>query len=109
LSNKPLQASIVIGSFGSSEGLVAQLFDLEAKQDVHSPAPKYEKPLRYGKLPEIHHIFRKDPKNPPKIVSLFFVGAVAAALPALFIAVRPVSPSLRLSDFWPPKQASIGG
>lgn len=38
---------------------------------------------RYGSKPEIHHIFRDDPKSPPKVVSLFFTLAVLAALPVL--------------------------
>ncbi len=87
LAEKPLKASVVIGSFGSAAALAAPLFDIEIKIDPNAAPVVDEKPLRYGKLPEIHHIFREDPKNPPKIVSLFFLLAVLATIPALFIGV----------------------
>lgn len=48
-----------------------------------------EKPMRYGKLDEIHHIFRTDPKSPPKLITLVFVLAAVAPLP-LLIAVWAV-------------------
>ncbi|PTB68776.1 hypothetical protein BBK36DRAFT_1191910 [Trichoderma citrinoviride] len=85
LSQEPLEASLVLGSFGSTKGSVTPVFDFAVKLDPATAAPKYEKPLRYGKLAEIHHIFRADPKNPPKIVSLAFSLAVLASIPALFI------------------------
>jgi oligosaccharyltransferase complex subunit delta (ribophorin II) len=77
----------VLASFGSAQGLDSLLFDLELNLDPNAAAPAYEKPVRYGKQPEIHHVFRADPKNPPKIISLFFALAVAAAVPALFVVV----------------------
>lgn len=88
LSQEPLEASLVLGSFGASQGLIAPVFDISVKLDPATAVPSYEKPLRYGKLAEIHHIFRADPKNPPKIVSITFALAVLAAVPALFIGVR---------------------
>jgi oligosaccharyltransferase complex subunit delta (ribophorin II) len=95
VSSKPLQASIVIGSFGSSQAFESKLLNIDVQIDANTPIPKYERPLRYGKLAEIHHIFRPDPRSPPKIISLVFVVAVLAAIPALFIAVRkPMSFSL---------------
>ncbi|SPO02227.1 related to oligosaccharyltransferase delta subunit (ribophorin II) [Cephalotrichum gorgonifer] len=84
-SEKPLHASIVIGSFGTAKGLVAPLFDLEVKHDASAAVPKYEKPLRYGKLPEIRHSPPEEKKTPPKVFSLFFLLAVLATVPALFI------------------------
>ena len=39
--------------------------------------------MRYGKRDEIHHIFRQDPKSPPKIITLVFVAAALAPLPIL--------------------------
>lgn len=63
------------------------MFDLEVKTDPNVPLPKYEKPLRYGKLAEIHHIFKADPKSGPKVISLFFVLAVLATVPVLLGAV----------------------
>lgn len=55
--------------------------------DPNQAAPAYEAPLRYGKQPEIHHIFRADPKNPPVVVSLVFALAVLATVPALLVGV----------------------
>lgn len=88
LSKEPLQASLVLGSFGSSKGSISPVFNIAVKTDPKAPAPKYEAPLRYGKLDEIHHIFRADPKSPPKIISLVFALAVVATIPALFVGVR---------------------
>ncbi|KAL7939715.1 Alpha/Beta hydrolase protein [Trichoderma chlorosporum] len=85
LSQEPLEASLVLGSFGSSKGSVTPVFGFTVQLDPVVTAPSYEKPLRYGKLAEIHHIFRADPKNPPKIVSITFALAVLATVPALFI------------------------
>ena len=64
--------------------------------DPSAPASAQEKPLRYGKLPEIHHTFRSDPKNPPVIVSLLFTVAVLATVPVLFGTVRIVPPRRRV-------------
>jgi len=85
LSQEPLEASLVLGSFGSTKGSVTPVFDFTVKLDPVAALPSYEKPLRYGKLAEIHHIFRDDPTSPPKIVSLAFALAVLATVPALFI------------------------
>lgn len=87
LSQEPLEASLVLGSFGSTKGSATPVFDFTVKLDPATTVPSYEKPLRYGKLAEIHHIFRDDPKNPPKIVSIAFALAVLATVPALFIGV----------------------
>ncbi|KAM3440626.1 hypothetical protein MY4824_002074 [Beauveria thailandica] len=84
-SATPLEAKIVLGSFGSSKAIVASVFDVNVVRDP-SHVNTYEAPLRYGKRPEIHHIFRADPKNPPKMISLAFAGAVLAAIPVLFIS-----------------------
>ncbi|KEY68372.1 hypothetical protein S7711_01150 [Stachybotrys chartarum IBT 7711] len=84
LSQSPLEASLIIGSFGSSAGSVTPVFDIEVVLDSAAPKPKSPTTLRYGKLNEIHHIFRPDPKNPPKIVSIFFSLAVLATIPAVF-------------------------
>ncbi|KAJ9151854.1 Dolichyl-diphosphooligosaccharide--protein glycosyltransferase subunit 2 [Pleurostoma richardsiae] len=86
LAGKPLHASVIIASFGSEKGLIAPAFDLQVSLDPNTPAPTYTEPVRYGKKPEIHHIFGGDPRSPPKIVSLFFVAVVLATVPALFVA-----------------------
>ncbi|KAK3336149.1 Oligosaccharyltransferase subunit Ribophorin II-domain-containing protein [Cercophora scortea] len=85
LSAQPLKASVVIASFGATQGLNTPVFDVQITMDPSATPPSYTKPLRYGKQPDIHHIFRDGPKSPPKVVSLFFVLAVLATVPALFI------------------------
>jgi oligosaccharyltransferase complex subunit delta (ribophorin II) len=82
-ASKPIEASIVIGSFGSSKGYDDKAFSLALNLDPNVPLSATEKPSRYGKLPEIHHIFRADPKSPNILISLFFTIAVLATLPIL--------------------------
>ncbi|KAI2472563.1 Oligosaccharyltransferase subunit Ribophorin II-domain-containing protein [Annulohypoxylon bovei var. microspora] len=86
VSNSPLKVSLVIASFGSSEGFEKEIFDVQLTRDPIAATLTYEKPLRYGKQPEIHHTFRADPTSPPKIISLVFVLAVLATVPTLFIS-----------------------
>ncbi|GKT91868.1 oligosaccharyltransferase subunit ribophorin II [Colletotrichum tofieldiae] len=85
LATEPLKASIVIGSFGASKALETTLFDVAVKRDASAAVPTYEAPVRYGKQPEIHHIFKEGDKSPPKIISLAFVIAVLATIPVLLI------------------------
>ncbi|KAI9879489.1 MAG: hypothetical protein M1830_008365 [Pleopsidium flavum] len=82
-SSKPLYATLIIASFGSSQPYSNHIFDVNVKLDPNVPYAAPENPLRYGKLPEIHHTFKADPKSPPKVISLVFAGAVIAALPIL--------------------------
>ncbi|MCJ1359916.1 MAG: hypothetical protein MMC33_009919, partial [Icmadophila ericetorum] len=84
-SPKPLSASIIVASFGSSKPYSSKVFDLIIKSDQNTPIPPSEKPLRYGKLPEIQHTFRPDPTSPPMQISMVFALFVVAALPNLFI------------------------
>ncbi|KAK4166656.1 Dolichyl-diphosphooligosaccharide--protein glycosyltransferase subunit Swp1 [Cladorrhinum sp. PSN259] len=86
LANEPLKASIVIGSFGSAKPLDTPVFNVKIETDPAIPPPAYEKPVRYGKKAEIHHIFRANPKSPPTIISIVFALAVVSALPALLIS-----------------------
>ncbi|MCJ1313778.1 hypothetical protein MMC25_007458 [Agyrium rufum] len=85
-SSRPITASIAIASFGDSNPYLSKAFELAINNDPSSPPPSVEKPIRYGKLPEINHIFKSDPKSPVKILSLFFTAIVLAALPTLFTA-----------------------
>ncbi len=87
-STAPLKASVVLASFGSSQGLNTPVFSVTLKTDPNATPLVYEKPLRYGKRELIHHTFRADPKNPPKIISAFFSLAVLATVPVLFVGVR---------------------
>lgn len=84
-SSAPLKASVILGSFGSSQGLNKPTFSVELKTDPNTAPITYEKPLRYGKREEIRHIFRSDPKNPPKVISIAFAIAVLATVPVLFV------------------------
>jgi oligosaccharyltransferase complex subunit delta (ribophorin II) len=86
-STKPLTATLLLASFGTSQGYSSPVFNLEVKTDPNVALPKYEKPLRYGKLAEINHIFKPDPRSGPKIVSIFFVLAILATMPILLGAV----------------------
>ncbi|PBP27593.1 oligosaccharyltransferase subunit ribophorin [Diplocarpon rosae] len=81
--SQPLQASLLLASFGPSQGFSNHVFDLDVQTDTNKPKPKYEKPLRYGQREEISHIFKEDPKSGPKIISIFFVLAILATVPVL--------------------------
>jgi oligosaccharyltransferase complex subunit delta (ribophorin II) len=59
------------------------VFDLAVTRDPNVPLSVPEAPVRYAAEPEIHHIFRDDPKSPPKLITIVFAAAVAAALPIL--------------------------
>jgi oligosaccharyltransferase complex subunit delta (ribophorin II) len=83
-SSQPLRATLLLASFGTSQGFSNHVFNLKVKTDPNAPQPKYEKPLRYGKLEEINHIFKADPKSGPVVISVFFVLAVLATVPILF-------------------------
>ncbi|KAL8714576.1 MAG: hypothetical protein Q9220_001524 [cf. Caloplaca sp. 1 TL-2023] len=63
--------------------------------DPASPPPSSPKPLRYGKLPEIHHIFKADPTNPPKIITIVFLVAVLAAVPSLFYMISSANDRIK--------------
>ncbi|CAL3970368.1 unnamed protein product [Diplocarpon coronariae] len=82
-TGKPLQATLLLASFGPSKGFSDHIFDLDVQVDASIPKQKYEKPLRYGQREEIAHTFKEDPKSGPKIISIFFVLAVLATVPVL--------------------------
>lgn len=83
-ADSPISANLVIASFGSSTPYNNKVFSLNLVRDPAVPLVTPEPPLRYGKKPEIHHIFKADPRSPPRIISGFFTLAVAATLPVLF-------------------------
>lgn len=90
-SPQPLRATLLLASFGSSRPFSNHIFNLDVRTDPNLPKPQYDKPLRYGKLPEIHHIFKADPKSGPIIISVFFVGLVLATLPLLLGTVSTLN------------------
>lgn len=83
-SSSPLKASLVIASFGSSSPSNTFVFNVEVKRDATVAQPAKDAPLRYGKLAEINHIFRADPKSPPLVITLVFTGMALVTLPILF-------------------------
>ncbi|KAJ8605279.1 hypothetical protein MRB53_041473 [Persea americana] len=82
-SSKPLQASITLGTFGDSVPLRAHTFDIDVHLDPVNPQAIPSPPERYASKPEIHHIFRADPRSPPKLVSVVFTLAIIVTLPVL--------------------------
>jgi oligosaccharyltransferase complex subunit delta (ribophorin II) len=82
-ASDPIQAKLLIASFGSSDAYYTHAFDLAVTRDANAPLSTPEAPLRYGKLSEIHHIFRSDPKSSPTILSSVFTLAILACLPVL--------------------------
>ncbi|KAJ5622353.1 hypothetical protein N7528_005585 [Penicillium herquei] len=80
--SEPIDARVVIGSFGSSEAYDSSVFSLSIDRDPDHPVPTIEA-ARYGKLPEIHHIFKDAATSPPVIITLAFVALVGASLPIL--------------------------
>lgn len=82
-SNKALKASLVIASFGTSTPLNQHTFDLAVQVDQTAPLAVPSPPERYASKPEIHHIFKADPRSSPKIISLFFTLVILVTFPAL--------------------------
>lgn len=56
---------------------------MQVVRDPNVPLTIPEAPQRYASEPEIHHIFRDDPRSPSKIITIVFAAAVLAALPVL--------------------------
>ncbi|KAI9369808.1 Oligosaccharyltransferase subunit Ribophorin II-domain-containing protein [Aspergillus egyptiacus] len=81
-SSEPIDARILIGSFGESQAYNEPAFQLSLARNPDEPVPTFEV-SRYGKLPEIHHIFKNDPQSPPIVVTLAFVAMVLATFPVL--------------------------
>ncbi|RKF64335.1 Uncharacterized protein OnM2_019016 [Erysiphe neolycopersici] len=87
VSSQPLRATLLLASFGSSRAFSNHVFNLDVKLDsqaITATNSRYEKPLRYGKREEIHHIFKPDPRSGPIIISVIFAIAVTGSLLVLF-------------------------
>ena len=82
-SSKPLRASIILASFGSSTPFNQNIFDLTVQTDANAPPAAPSAPERYSSKPEIHHIFRSDPQSGPRVISLVFTIATLATVPVL--------------------------
>ncbi|PWY93496.1 oligosaccharyltransferase subunit ribophorin II [Aspergillus sclerotioniger CBS 115572] len=81
-ASEPLDARFLIGSFGDADAYNGAAFQLAVTRNPDEPVPTVEV-SRYGKLPEIHHIFKADAQSPPVVISLAFVAMVLATLPVL--------------------------
>lgn len=87
LSNShPVDADIVIGSFGLSQSYHSLAFHLSVDRDQNAPVPS-PPAERYGKQPEIHHIFKADAQSPPPVITLAFLLMVLCTIPALAASV----------------------
>ncbi|EPS42201.1 hypothetical protein H072_3939 [Dactylellina haptotyla CBS 200.50] len=84
LTSPSLTLTVAIGSFGQATPLSVEIATVNLSLDAATKKSLAEPPLKYGKLNEIHHIFRPEPRSPPKIISLVFLVGVLACLPALF-------------------------
>ncbi|RAH74145.1 putative oligosaccharyltransferase subunit ribophorin II [Aspergillus aculeatinus CBS 121060] len=80
--SEPLDARVLIGSFGEADAYNGAAFKLTVARNPDEPVPTVES-SRYGKLPEIHHIFKTDARSPPLVITLVFLALVLAALPVL--------------------------
>jgi oligosaccharyltransferase complex subunit delta (ribophorin II) len=107
-SSQPIDASLVIGSFGQTKGYNDKAFSLSIARDPSIPIASAEKRLRYGKLPEIHHIFKPDPKSPNILITLIFTGAVLAMVPMLLGTVWFCLPLLAMPPLTVEKWLYLG-
>ncbi|KAI9931034.1 hypothetical protein ASPWEDRAFT_99531 [Aspergillus wentii DTO 134E9] len=80
--SEPVDARFLIGSFGTAKAYNEAAFQLTVARNPDVPIPSVEV-SRYGKLPEIHHIFKTDAQSPNIIITLVFVGMTLTALPVL--------------------------
>ncbi|OJJ44558.1 hypothetical protein ASPZODRAFT_27215 [Penicilliopsis zonata CBS 506.65] len=81
-ASEPIDANLVIGSFGSAGAYNGPAFQLAVERNADEPLPS-STAERYGQLPEIHHIFRSDARSPPVVITLAFVAMALASLPVL--------------------------
>jgi oligosaccharyltransferase complex subunit delta (ribophorin II) len=80
--SNPIDAEIVIGSFGASDPYHKLAFQLSVNGEGKKSS-KSDDIERYGKLPEIHHIFKEDPQSPAVFLTLIFLLATLITIPVL--------------------------
>ena len=73
----------VFASFGNSKPYKSKIFDFAVDPDSSTPNTLAHQPSRYGKLPQIQHIFRSDPTSPNVVITIIFGCAIFASLPVL--------------------------
>ena len=103
-TSSPVTANLVIASFGSSTGYNSEAFPLSIQLNSNTPVSTSEKPIRYGKLPEIHHVFRPGPRSPNIVISCVFT---VATLATPFLLVGAVS--LRTCHYRPILTSVLSG
>ncbi|KAI5801523.1 Oligosaccharyltransferase subunit Ribophorin II-domain-containing protein [Peziza echinospora] len=88
-SNSSLELSLVVGDFTPHIKPILTpvgTLQLDYEATARTAAGKaIGSVVKYEKLPELRHTFREDPKNPPKIITLVFLGLVVQSLAGLFI------------------------
>jgi len=82
-SPSPIEATLVLGSFGTTSPLSTTLFKLTIDRDPSVPIATPSAPVRYTRQSPITHIFRSDPRSPPVVISSAFTLLVVGALPVL--------------------------
>lgn len=89
-----LTLSIVLGSFDETAPTFTELGTLVPVLDGPAQAAnerlrqkELEGIVKYGPKPEIRHVFKPEPKSPPKIITLVFTLAVLGGLGGLFVVV----------------------
>jgi len=98
LDRPSLSLSIALGSSGDSKPLLASIGSLapvldpvaKAALEKQKVADLGEGSVVYEPKDEIRHVFRDDPKNPPKAITLFFTLAVLGGLVGLFGVWFPI-------------------
>ncbi|KAL7271445.1 hypothetical protein RUND412_005800 [Rhizina undulata] len=98
LSAPSLSLSLVLGSFGTTPGSVTPIGSLTPSLDVVAKAALEKQKVKdlgegkvvYKRKQEIRHVFRADPKNPPKVITLAFTAAVLGAYLFLFVLWFPI-------------------
>jgi oligosaccharyltransferase complex subunit delta (ribophorin II) len=94
LDASELELSLALGSFGSTGamiplGNVVPIVDptVKAAHEKQREKELGEGAVVYKPKPEIRHVFRADPTNPPKAITLAFLLAVIVGYVGLFAAV----------------------
>lgn len=88
-ASEPVDAEIVIGSFGASQPYRNLAFQLAITGEANAQAAASDAVERYAKQAEIHHIFKEGPKSPPALITLVFLLATLVTVPMLAAAVSP--------------------
>lgn len=70
---KKLVLNLIVADPGNSDNLFKQLVELIPSEEFQATA-KYQPKARVGHKPEIHHIFREEPKTINATIPIIFIG-----------------------------------